>query len=98
MGKGAVQHHPEISLTDLPKLYASFNVESPAGLQDKAMFDILFFMCHPGRDNLRELTNQTFKLNTDVEGDIYIYQAVDELEKIIIGKMMSVLLRHECTK
>ena len=40
MGKGAIQHYPEISLTDLQKFYASFNVEFPAGLQDKVMFDI----------------------------------------------------------
>ena len=64
VGKGAVQHFTEISVTDLQKLYASFNVESPSGLQDKVMFDIiLFFMCRRGRENLREFMKETFKIN-----------------------------------
>ena len=49
-GKGAVNHHPVISDSDLGKIWDSIYLKTntPYGLYDKVQFDILFFFFRQG--------------------------------------------------
>ena len=76
-----VNHHPEITKEDLEKLYSSFNLSTPKGLQQKCFFDIMFHLVRRGRENLRQQTKSTFAFATDSQQRKYVYQAVDELDK-----------------
>ena len=59
IGQAKVSHHPEITKEDLQKLYLSFDLNTPKGLQDKCMLDIMFFLVRRGRENLREQTKNS---------------------------------------
>ena len=54
-GKASVQHKEPISKVDLHKLYKSFDMDTPAGLQDKVFVDFMLFFCNRGRENLRDI-------------------------------------------
>lgn len=43
-GFAKVNHHPELTKDDLEKLYSSFNLTTPRALQQKCLFDIMFFL------------------------------------------------------
>ena len=45
------------------------------------MLDIMFHLVRRGRENLREQTKDTFAIAVDSQNRIYVYQAVDELDK-----------------
>ena len=81
IGKAKVSHHPAITKEDLQKLYLSFHLNTPKGLQDKCMFDNMFFLVRRGRENLREQTRNSFAIAVDVQNRRFIYQAMDELDK-----------------
>ena len=80
-----VNHRPQITKDDLQKLYLSFDLNTPKGLQQKfmfdIMFDIMFHLVRRGRENLQEQTKDTFAIVVDLQNRIYVYQAVDELDK-----------------
>ena len=59
-GKGETDHYPEIEPEDLAKLYSSFDVNDPAGLQNLVWFNIMFFLIRRGRENVRSMTKSTF--------------------------------------
>ncbi|XP_062577122.1 uncharacterized protein LOC134238991 [Saccostrea cucullata] len=84
-GFGSVDHKPPISTEDLKKLYDSesivFNVNTPCGLQNKVWFDLMFYLCRRGRENLRKMTKKTFGIDTDATGREFVYQAIDEADK-----------------
>ena len=80
-GLAKVNHHPEITKDDLQKLYLSFDLNTPKGLQQKCMFDIMFHLVRRGRETLREQTKDTFAIAVDSQNRRYVYQAVDELAK-----------------
>jgi len=80
-GYAKVNHHPEITKDDLVKLYSSFDLTTPRGLQQKCLFDIMFFLVRRGRENLREQTKTSFAIAVDSQNRRYVYQAVDELDK-----------------
>ena len=80
-GFAKVNHHPEITTDDLEKLYSSFDLTTPRGLQQKCLFDIMFFLARRGRENLREQTKNSFAIAVDSQNRRYVYQAVDELDK-----------------
>ena len=63
-GKGTVQHKTPLSKEDLLKLYTSFNLTTPKGLQDKAFVDFMLYFCNRGRENLRALKASDFIVNT----------------------------------
>ena len=81
IGQAKVSHHPEITKEDLQKLYLSFDLNMPKGLQDKCMFDIMFFLVRRGRESLREQTKNSFAIAVDAQNRRYIHQALDELDK-----------------
>ena len=84
-GKGAVDHKPNISDDDMAKLYDEnnivFNPYCPGGLQRKVWFDLMYFLCRRGRENLREMKKGTFVVAKDTNGKEYVYQALDEADK-----------------
>ena len=84
-GKGAVQHKEEILPEDLHKLFSAdnvaFNVSTPCGLQNKVWFDIMFFLCRRGQENLRDMTKNTFGIGVNAAGRRYVYQVEDEADK-----------------
>ena len=84
-GKGSTEHKLEISPEDLQKLTSSdnvvFNTATPYGLQKKVWFDIMFFLCRRGRENLRQMTKSTFAVNHDATGRYFVHQAIDEADK-----------------
>lgn len=64
LGKAAIDEHEEIVDDDLEKLYNYFRtvIDTPRGLYEKVLFDLLLHMCRRGMENLRDLTPSHFKL------------------------------------
>ncbi|XP_048757928.2 uncharacterized protein LOC125668156 [Ostrea edulis] len=84
-GFGSVDHKPAISSEDLKQLYEPnntvFNTETPCGLQNKVWFDLMFYLCRRGRENLRNMTKSTFSTDIDACGREFVFQAIDEADK-----------------
>ncbi len=77
-GVGSVKHHIPITRADMPKLYSGdtvvFYTDTPNGLLNKVWFEVMYFLCRRGQENLRAMTKETFELSTDSTGKRYIYQ------------------------
>jgi hypothetical protein len=77
-GFGAVKHKPAIWQEDLIKLYDvhgfALNPCTPQGLLNKYWFDVITFLCRRGHENLRQMTRDTFKINTDGTGRKFVMQ------------------------
>ena len=80
-GKGETDHYPEVEPEDLQKLHASFDIGTPAGLQEMCWFSIMYYLIRRGRENLREMTKSTFRISTDASGKKFIYQTTSEIDK-----------------
>ena len=90
-GVGAVAHNPPISQVDLVKLYSdkhTFNTMTPAGLQNKVWFEIMFYLCRRGKENLRGMTKETFAVSTDSSGRKFIFSKRDEADQNHIHSVM----------
>ena len=63
-GLAKTEHKPPIADEDIKRLYESgvFNTDSPTTLQNKVFFEIMFFFCRRGRQNLRELKWDDFDI------------------------------------
>lgn len=81
LGKGSTSHYPEIEENDLIKLYAFFDLENPKDLQKKVQFDVMFYLCRRGRENLREMKKTHFAAKRDSSGELFVFQAQDEEDK-----------------
>ena len=64
-------------------MYSSevFADTTPIGLQNKVWFEIMMYFCRRGRENLRQLTKESFGIATDATGRRYVHQKTDELTK-----------------
>ena len=83
-GKGGVDHKLPLSKEDMKKLYTSkhtFDTSTPIGLQNKVFFEIMLHICRRGRENLRQMTKQTFIVKKDGSAKKYVTQQFDELDK-----------------
>ena len=82
-GYGGTEHKPPISGEDLQLLYKSdvFNIDTTHGLQKKVWFDLVLYLCRRGRENLREMTKNTFEISKDAQGLEYVFQTHDEMDK-----------------
>ena len=82
-GLGKTEHKPSISSEDVAKLYESgaFSVSHPVSLQRKVFFEIMLFFCRRGRENLRNLTKDSFQIQKDSNGVEYVKKVRDELTK-----------------
>ena len=57
------------------------NLDSPKGLQDKVLFDLMYFFRRRSREGLRELWKDSFKLSEDGDGKEYVTLDYNELDK-----------------
>jgi len=82
-GKTKTTHKPSIYKADITKLYQSgqLNVDKPETLQNKVFFEVMLYFCRRGRQNLRDLKKEDFRIGTDPDGVKYVYKAKDELTK-----------------
>jgi hypothetical protein len=89
-GLGDTQHYPPIDENDVDKLYQSgiFDEDTPSGLQSKVWFELMYYICRRGRENLRKLEKDHFAIAEDSNGRRYVYQCKDEMTKKIRGDNM----------
>ena len=83
-GKGETEHYPCIEDSDLQKLYSSqeLNTHTPRGLFNKVQFDIRYYFCRRGQENVRSMTKDTFVVRTDADTGLkYVVKRKDELTK-----------------
>ena len=81
MGKGEVQHYPEIQPADLHKIYANqSSTLSPKSLMQKVQFDIRYYFCRRGSENLHAMTKDTFIIK-EINGIEYVCLAAGTLDK-----------------
>ncbi|KAJ8301588.1 hypothetical protein KUTeg_020575 [Tegillarca granosa] len=85
-GFGSTDHTRAITAEDMTRLYdvghVVFTTTTPVGLQQKVWFEIMFYLCRRGRENLRDMTTrETFAVGTDSTGRRYAYQVRSELDK-----------------
>ena len=72
---------------DINQLMEYFRVSTiadlnPKTLQDICIFNILYYMCRHGRENLHAMKQYTFAITMDqIDGRKYVYQAVDEYDE-----------------
>ncbi|XP_078397270.1 uncharacterized protein LOC144680041 isoform X1 [Cetorhinus maximus] len=74
-GAGPVIQKQAITRSDLRKLYTSnaFDTNAPFGLLNKVWFEICMYFCTRGRENQRELEEDSFGLATDEDGRRFVY-------------------------
>lgn len=74
-GAGPVVQKQAITRSDLRKLYESsvFDTNIPYGLLNKVWFEICMYFCTRGRENQRELQEDSFGLAVDEDGRKFVY-------------------------
>ncbi|XP_053701972.1 uncharacterized protein LOC128747809 [Synchiropus splendidus] len=74
-GAGPVVQKQAITRSDLRKLYESavFNVDTPFGLLNKVWFETCMYFCTRGRENQRELEEDSFGHAVDEDGRKFVY-------------------------
>lgn len=85
-GRGSTKSYPPIKPQDLATLAAFFdhdvlNHPDPRKLQKCVLFYIIYFFCRRGRENIYDMTIDTFQVETEADGVQYVYQAIDEQDK-----------------
>ena len=59
-GLGSVKHHIPITRADMTKLYSGdtvvFYTDTPNGLLNKVWFEVMYFLCRRGQENLRAIS------------------------------------------
>ena len=81
--KGAIAHHPALTVDDLRKLCSHefvLNVNVPQGLLNKVVFEIMFYICIKGQENLHNLRVQDFEI-VNLNGQKYVKKVRSELTK-----------------
>ncbi|XP_072186354.1 BTB/POZ domain-containing protein KCTD1 isoform X1 [Excalfactoria chinensis] len=74
-GVGPVVQKQAITRADLRKLYTCsvFSTQSPFGLLNKVWFETCMYFCTRGRENQRELEEDSFGLAVDEDGRKFVY-------------------------
>ena len=77
---------PKISQIDLERIGEYFqhdymNNPNPKKLQQNMIFFVLYFFCRHGRENLYEMTLDTFEVVTEYDGTEYVKQSKEECDK-----------------
>ena len=83
-GFRTVNHHTPITKDDMAKLYSGkiivFEVKAPSPLLNKVWFEIMYYLCRRGQENLRSMKNETFEVAVDSTWKRYVRQKIDELD------------------
>ena len=84
-GQGSTDHKSVITPSDMEMLNSldcvGMSVSTPAGFQRRVWFNIMYYFCRRGRENLRSMTKETFSVKKDAEGSEYLTQCIDEVDK-----------------
>ena len=82
-GKDITKHKSPLSEEDMSKLrvHLKSHMNTPKGLQEKVMFDVLYFFGRRGREGLRELKRDSFEFVEDGEGNEYAHLPFNEFDK-----------------
>ncbi|XP_068449404.1 uncharacterized protein [Clinocottus analis] len=74
-GAGPVVQKQAITRSDLRRLYESsvFSTDTPFGLLNKVWFETCMYFCTRGRENQRELEEDSFGLAVDEDGRKFVY-------------------------
>ena len=85
-GRGVKKLTPPISEIDLERIaeyfcYDHVSKQDAKRLQQNILFYIVYFFCYRGRENLYDMTKNTFKLVVEPDGTEYFMQDIDELNK-----------------
>ena len=80
-GKGVVAHKQAISQEDMEKIQGSLDLDDPVGLQDKVFIDVMLYFCIHGRQNLREMTLDSFEICEEALGGKCYITLKDTLTK-----------------
>ena len=88
MGLAKVEHKQEINQSEMSLLYSIgvFSTLSPKSLQRKGFFEVMFYLCRRGWENLRTLEKDSIKVEKYPDGKQYIVVAKDELTKNQVGR------------
>ena len=70
----------------------SFDIGTPSGLQEKVWVDIILYLIRRGRENLRQMSKNTFSISCDATGKRFVYQTSSELDKN--HEFMTMVLRQ----
>ena len=86
VGKGIHKWYPAITDIDLERISEYFthdhlNKPDKKRLQQQMIFYIICFFCRRGRENLYEMLKTTFKLVTEPDGNQFVLQFMDEIDK-----------------
>ena len=66
--RGITIHYPTIEDEDVAALYANWDNEDPMQLSEKVQFEIRLYFCRRGRQNMHEMTADTFAVKTNASG------------------------------
>ena len=85
-GKGACRSTPVIKDEDMTTLAKFFNHDqvtnpSPRLLQRNVIFNIIYYFCRRGQENLHDMTVNWFEVVTQPNGEKFVIQVKDELDK-----------------
>ena len=86
-GLGKIDNKPPIEDADMKKIADYFTKimrgpPNPKALLQIVVFNILYYLCRRGRENLRSMTKTTFGVQIDPNnGRKYIFQQEDEADK-----------------
>ena len=85
-GKGVRRSTPVISDEDMKRLAGYFCIDhttspNPSVLQRNVLFNIMYYLCRRGQENLYSMTKNWFDVITEPSGDTYVMQVMDEVDK-----------------
>ena len=86
-GKGVRRSTPTITDEDMERLahyfhHDHFQTPSPKILQRNILFNILYYMCRRGQENLYDMRQDWFEVQVNPEnGDKFLIQVKDEMDK-----------------
>ena len=84
--KGTVRNTPPITPKDLKKIRIYFSADhvtnpEPRVLQHCVLFNIMYFFCQQGQENIYDMMQDHFKVFVEPDGTRYVYQNIDEKDK-----------------
>lgn len=79
--KGYIKHYDQIPDEELAKFFRELNVNNAEHLQWYIFVLLQIHFCKRGSENVAYYTKDTFGIQTDAEGQEFIYQKTDELTK-----------------
>ena len=85
-GLGVRKSYPPITSVDLERISEYFvhdhmNKPDPKRLQQQVIFNIIYYFCRRGRENLYEMLQDTFAVITNPDGTQFVLQNRDEIDK-----------------